>query len=352
MAEPERDRATRRHTMILMLDGIGDHATARRLTRDLSDEGLASRADPAGMWLEVESNEPIDEAFSDRVSEIARRSGMEPRDRVGSSFVPGIGIDALRRRLAHEWTSRFATGLVFLLPALALHYLHPHLAGATNYVPNLIEAVLVGWAIIAAAWPVVYQALLSLAALRLSPDLFQGSLILVSFLIGVGQTLADQSATMFDITIYAVLLIALQRMVVWRNVWKLEGRAHLMLPLNRVLGVILAGALATLFFDARGAGSMMLATPAMMGLLAVNRLAHPFVWVAPIVLFAAFIAWSPLVLPAELLTARTESAAAFCALLTILCGRFADAPASDASDSRNASDSSDASDESDASEKK
>jgi len=280
------------------------------------------------MTLEVECREGqqvIDEAFADKVVEAARHWGIEPRDRVGSSFVSTISADVLRKRLESEWRSRLATGLVFLLPAMLIHYLKPILAGATNYVPNGIEAVLVGWVIVASGWPILYQMMVSVFSFRMTPDLFQGTLILVSFFAGVWATVTDQAETTFHITAFAVLSMALQRMVVWRNAARSAGQGHLMLPFSSVLMVLFVGSIIVMcLFDFAGGLSMMLAVPAMLGLLAINRLAHPVTWVVPVILFVALVEVGAIVFADSevMMAGRVEGAFGFVVLITVLCGVF------------------------------
>lgn len=298
------------------------------MTRDLAEKlGVVSRCDPAGMLLEVECGEGavIDEAFADKVIEVARHWGIEPRDRVGSSFVSTISADALRKRLESEWRSRLATGLVFLLPAMLMHYLKGYLAGATNYVPNGIEAALVGWVIVASCWPILYQMMVSVFSFRMTPDLFQGTLIIVSFVAGVWATVRGEAATTFHITAFAVLSIALQRMVVWKNAARTAGRGHLMLPFSSVLVVLYVASIVVMYlFDFSSGLCMMLAVPAMLGLLAINRLGHPVTWVIPVFLFVALLGVTPVAFgDSVMMTAgRVEGAFGFVVLITISCGVF------------------------------
>ena len=317
------DNSVRRFSF--MIDGMGDPQMGKRLTRDLKEElGIVARCDPAGMWLEVEREGVIDEEFADRVIEVARLQGVELRDRVGSSFVSTISREALRRRMETEWKGRLATALVFLLPAFLIYYLKGFSASATNYLPNGLVAVLVGWVVIASGWPILYQGLISVVARRMTPDLFQSVLILVSYGAGVFELVSDQSVTLFNVTGFAVLSMCLQRFVVWKNAGKTAGHGDLMLPFSGVLLLCMVGGLVVCFFDLRGGLSMMLAVPAMMGVLAVNRLAHPTVWVIPIVLYVAFTGAAGILFSEGLKTVgRIESAFLFGVAVTILCGMFA-----------------------------
>ncbi len=330
MKQPDStDNSTAIRTFTFMLDGIGDPRVARGITFDLKEKlGLVSRCDPAGMWLEVESGGAavIDEAFADRVIEVARHWGLEPRDRVGSSFVATISEAQLRKRLVSEWRTRFATALVFLLPAMLIYYLRPMLAGATNYVPNGIVAVLVGWTIVAAGWPIVYQGFVSAVSFRMTPDLFGATLILVSFGVGVWETVRDVGDTTLNVTALAVLALAFQRKRVWENAARTAGQGHLMLPAGRFLLALWLGSIVVGILDFGGGLAMMLAVPPLIGMLTINRLTHPVLWVIPITLFALVVGLGRLVLPTELehlSLARVESAFGFVMLVTFVCCRFA-----------------------------
>lgn len=303
-----------------LLDGLGDASVAGALTASIFKElALPARSDPAGMWLEIESPSPITEKMADSVTFIARRFGLELRDRVGTTFQGEVTWDELTRRLAFEWTSRFATGLVFLIPSVLLHYLTPSLAIDGKFIPRFLEGALVGWSIIAAAWPALYQAGLALAALRMTPDLFAVLLMIVTFLHGVLVTVVAGPDTSFHVTAFAVIALSFQRMLLWRSVRRREGRAHLMVPTSRLLAAALAIALGLLPFDFDGALSFLMAIPAMLGLLAINRLLPGVLLLFPVLLFAVFLAGAPLIVPdaiqsevpGGLTLARVEAALVF-----------------------------------------
>ncbi len=338
MDHSESINSSERFTFCFMIDGMGDPGVAQSLTRDIKELlDLPARCDPAGMWLEVESEEPIDEAWTDRIIEVARLQGLELRDRVGSSFVANVSRDALRNRMQSEWRTRFATSLVFLLPALLLHYLTPYLASSSTYLPNGIELVLVGWTIVAATWPILYQGLVSATAFRMTPDLYQSFLIVMTFLIGAWQVITGSSDTMLYITSFAVISIAFQRRALWNHVDRLDGHAHLMLPFARILLIVLIAASVVSVFDRLGGVSMMLAVPAMMGALAINQLAYPTGWVIPVLMFVVWLGISPMILPDRFeMEFRVEAAFLFTILLTAACSRFA-GPVQDSaeSDTRN-----------------
>lgn len=308
------------HSFTFMLDGLGDPAVARDLTRDLHAQlGVVARADPAGMWLEVEHDAPIDEAMSDRVAEAARRLGLEPRDRLSSSFVPSATAEQLRDRLAYEWTSRWATGLVFLLPAIALHYLTPMLAQGGRLIPGMIEAVLVVWSLVAACWPIAWQGWLAARHRRFTPDLFTLTALLVALLVGLVQVVLARE-NVLHLAAYLIIAATTQRMILWRRAARLQGCGHLMPPSWPVLAVVLTGGLITACLDFHGGMAMLLAVPAMIGPLSINRLVHPFGAMIPPVLMCALLGLSPLFLSESHLAGRTEAAFAFNVLLTLAYG--------------------------------
>ncbi len=308
------------HRFTFMLDGMGDPIIARDLTRALHESlGLVARADPAGMWLEIESEQPIDEALSDRVADVARRLGFEPRDRASSSFVPSLTAGQLRQRLAFEWTSRWATGLVFLLPALALHYLTPSLAQGGRLIPGMIEATLVIWSLVAAGWPIIWQGLLAIFARRMTPDLFNLAGLVVSLLYGLVMVALARENTL-HMTSYFIIAATLQRLIIWRRAERLQGQSHLMPPARWLLGVVLIAGLALACFDFAGGMAALLAMPAMIGVLSCNRLVHPFGALMPAALMSGFLALAPAVVSAAQLAGRIEAAFAFNALLTLAYG--------------------------------
>lgn len=203
------------HTFRFLLDGIAEPAYAQRLTGRLKSElNLASRCDPAGMWLDVDFDATPTSSDSDAIASVAGRFGLCPRDRIGSTFVASVTGDQLVKRVRHEWASRFATGLVFLLPALGLHYLTPLLTTGPRYVPHGLEAALVGWSILAAAWPAMFQGILSLRRLTVTPDLIAFIMVAASYMLGIQQTVTGQPWTCFHVTAYAIISLSFQRLVV------------------------------------------------------------------------------------------------------------------------------------------
>ncbi len=305
-----------------MLDGLGDPLVARDLTRHVHETlGVATRSDPAGMWLEIESTAPIDEALSDRVAEITRRFGLEPRDRTSSSFISSVTAEQLRQRMAYEWTSRWATGLVFLLPAVVLHYLTPTLAQGSRLIPGMIEATLVIWSLIAACWPIVWQGFLAIRSRRLTPDLFSTAGLAVSLGAGLAMVVLARENTL-HITSYFIIAATTQRLIIWRRAIRLDGNAHLMPPSRWLLGAVLIAGLSLACFDFDGGLAVLLAMPALISLLSINRVAHPFGAMIPAVLMCVLLGIAPAVFPEGYLSGRIEAAFGFNTLLTAVYGIF------------------------------
>jgi len=306
------------------LDGLGSPAVAGRLSGRVHDEtGLATRCDPAALRLDVETPDgrPLTEDDADSVIAVARPCGLEPRDRVGTSFVAGLEPERLRQRIAHEWSSRFATGLVFLLPALVLHALLPRLTGGgPRYVPFGIEALLVGWSAIAAAWPVLYQMLLAIVFRRVTPDLHAGLPIVIAFVVGIIDTVRHAPETAFDIAAWCILAVGWQRTVIWRTLPRRAGHAHLMAPSEPLLAASLVVALLVAPFDGRAAAAMILAVPSGLACLSVNRLSPGLAATLPSIGFAGLLLLSPLVMPEAWTAHRLEAAFAFNVLVTTVYG--------------------------------
>lgn len=304
-----------------MLDGIGDPATARGLTKALHEHHeMTARSDPAGMWLEIESDEAVTENTADEVVEVARTWGIEPRDRVSGSFIATATAEQLRDRLKHEWLSRWATSLVFLLPAIVLHVLTPALAQGTRYIPHGIEATLVGWTIVAAAWPIVYQGLLGIVSFRMTPDLFSTAIIVPTFMFGLWQTVTGWDDTVFHVTAYAIIATTWQRAVVWRRVEARAEHAHLMLPATRPMMIVLVAAFMLVWIDATSAMAIMIAFPTMIGVLSVNRVQPGNMALFPVIAFVGLLILSPWIFGESLAVRRVEAAFIFNLAMTTWLG--------------------------------
>jgi hypothetical protein len=173
-----------------MLDGLSDPRVGLELSRAWMEAGFANGVDVTGQsaWLAKRDDEQawLSEADVDRAASVARFFGLELRDRVGSEFNAQNDLSALRGRLTYEYKSRFATALVFGLPALLLHGLGVWLAGGATsprqmLYPWFFELLLVGWACLAAGWPILWQGALSLRGLRMTADLYTSLLVLACF---------------------------------------------------------------------------------------------------------------------------------------------------------------------------
>lgn len=311
------------HSFIFILDGLGAPAFAGKITRHIKDElGLFSRCDPAGMWLEIETQDPVTENIANAVCNVVSKFGLLPRDRVGTSFVPSVNIKQLQKRILFEWKGRWATALVFLLPALILHYATPLLSLGSRYIPHSLEALLVGWSIIAALWPVMYQGVLSLRYKIISPDLLGMLIIVILFIIGIIQTVMGANETLFHAVSYAVISISFQRMIIWRKVENLNGQYHRMISSQYFLLFIYFLAVTALIFDYRSSISILLATPLMLSYLAINKLSTPLGTFIPILLFTIFLAISTTFIKEPLLIMQYEAAFIFNICITIIYGLY------------------------------
>jgi hypothetical protein len=270
----------------VILDGLSDPRLGQQLSRAWADAGVDNEVDVSGQCATLSiDGTALTEPQMDRAAVIARVFAVEPRDRVGTTYQPDNKLDQLRDRVAYEYKSRFATALVFGLPALAVHYLGPVLTGATAtprdlLYPWLIELLLVGWLCVAAGWPILFQAALSLRYLRATADLLTAAIVLIAFVpsvIGWVGLIVDSSPAMeqvhFHVAAYAVMFATLQRWLLHRRTAQIAGRADLMIHhFGRVITTWLALMLiAGMFGDVRAALAVGLLLPPMLSLGAVNR---------------------------------------------------------------------------------
>jgi len=241
----------------VVLDGLTDTAHARELSARWAAMGFRNAVDLSGQcaWLS-EDDQPLSEARMAEAAQLARAFGVEPRDRVGRAFVPDNELPALRRHLRYEYKARVAQLLMFGLPAAAVHYLSPMLAAGggeprSMLYPWLFEALLVGWVAIAAAWPVLYQGLLSAMHVRMTCDLLSTALVAAAWLPSVFGTISllwtdapwFGDAPMYHAALYTIALVVLQRGLVHRCATQLAGRANQVLPrVGRLAGLWLVAA--------------------------------------------------------------------------------------------------------------
>lgn len=230
----------------VILDGLTDPVLARRLSAAWALAGFDNAVDASGQraWIAPKNkDESLTEDEAERAAQVARAVGIEMRDRAGSRFKAENDPLVLGRQIVYEYRSRFATAMVYGLPALAVHYLAPILATGGGREPRdmvypwLFELLLGGWVILAAGWPLLWQGLVSLIHLRMTSDLFFSMLILAAFVpsaLGVlSMPLVETPwlttvksggvGTMFHVAILATMIAALQRWLshsaAWNDLW-------------------------------------------------------------------------------------------------------------------------------------
>lgn len=300
----------------LILDGLQDAELGRQLSAKWHAAGFLNAVDVSGQYAWIaraqdNGETELTEASVDVAANIARAFGLEVRDRVGSTFVADNDLDGLRKRMVFEYKSRFATAMMFGLPALALHYLGPILAGGgrdprSMAYPWVFELALVGWVCIAAGWPILWQGALSLIHLRPTADLLTSLLVLVAFVpsaLGL-MSMSWRDLPWFDmithggtfyIAMLAVTLAVLQRWQAHASAARLSGRAD-WLPrgFSRVvLAWIGLSAVVWMFGGREMALAVALLLPPMIGLGAVNRVTPGLMMLLPIFGFAVFFVLAP-----------------------------------------------------------
>lgn len=341
----------------VILDGLQDPLLGQELSARWASAGFHNSVDVAGQcaWFEgrypATANVtdgslvkpallPLTESDMAAAGDIARAFGLELRDRAGSSFTAANDLAALRRQITYEYKSRFATAVVFGLPALLLHWLGPMLSSAGDrdaramVYPWLIEMGLTGWLVLAAGWPILWQGGASALHLRLTPDLYTTLLVVVSFVPSalailampltsqpwLGPAGADSGPTM-HIAAWAILLATLQRWLLHRSSQQLAGRAAFMIPRTArlLLGWLTLAAGVCVVLGPRWALSIMLLLPPMLSSTAIGPRTGGLASLLPVAGFACFFlassrGWQGL----QLLPIRTEVAAGFCLMLTLL----------------------------------
>lgn len=309
------------HTHVI-LDGIQDPRTGQALSAAWAQAGFDNVVDVAGQAARLARMKPHDhpskiagnappramtEQDMDQAAAIARSWGLEIRDRVGKTFHAANDLPALRRQLIYEYKCRTATALVFGLPAVTLHYLGPILAGggtdaASMVFPWAIEMLLVGWACVAAGWPILWQGLLALVRLRPHGDLLTTGIVAVAWLGSAAGVLATalgrtpwfmnatesgvwQGGPAFHAAWWAVTLAVCQRWLAHRHAHRLAGRAQLMIHgFGRVAGLWLIGSVGVMLTAGWWLGlAVGLLLPSMASLGAINR--HSPGWSAVLPVF-------------------------------------------------------------------
>jgi hypothetical protein len=326
----------------VILDGLQDPHLGRDLSVRWAAAGFDNAVDVAGQcaWLAARDGgdgAAIDETQIRHAAAIARAYGLEIRDRAGQSFEPENDLDALRGRMVYEYKSRLATALMFGLPALALHYLGPTLAGGRGgavdmIYPWLFELLLVGWVCLAAGWPILWQAALAAVHLRATADLLTASIIAVAFTwsaIGVVSllwatdpwfTTEPGQGPMFYAADLAVILAVSQRWLAHRAAVRIRGRAMLMIPrFSRVVGLWLCASIVVTSTGGWESGlAVALIFPPMIGLGAINRMSPGVTMLLPVCAFALVLLIGPGAMSLPVEGVRVEIAAGFALTMTLV----------------------------------
>ncbi len=331
--------STRTH---VLFDGLADPALGHRLSRAWADAGLDNAVDVSGQcaWLArtgSDADEPtgqLTEAHIKRAASIARCLGVEIRDRVSNTFVANNTLEALRSRACSEYRHRLAVLLMFGLPALALHYGGPFLTGGADSrrmaLPWLLELLLIGWACIAAGWPILWQGALAVRGLRGSADMLTSLIMLASFspsLVGVlamafgGEPhfgAAPAHTPMGHASILALGIALTQRWLGHRAGPRLSGHTNLMLRgFDRLVGLwVLLMAAVWVMADWRWALSIGMLLPPCLSLGAVNRWSPGWSTALPVLAFTAFVLLGPEALDLNVQGVQVEIAAGFGLIMT------------------------------------
>lgn len=331
---------TRTH---VILDGLQDPAIAKRLSVVWYDHGFANAVDPAGQcaWIEPSKESGKDALSADDMelaAVLARQFGLEPRERVGSEFQAANDLALLREKITHEYKSRFATALVYGLPALALHYFAPVLAGSGDtrsmVYPWLFEMILAAWVCVSAGWPIIWQGVAALIRLRLTGDALVTLLIVASWLpsaLGLASIAFAQEPwlshggrePLFHATVMCVTLAALQRWLAHAAAARLSGRGAFLIPrFGRFIGLALLGAIAACVTRSWSWGvSVMLLVPPMLAMGAVSRLAPGWSAALPVAGFGVFVWFAPTAWGLQTHGREVEIAAAFQLLIVLVMNR-------------------------------
>ncbi|MCC7192970.1 MAG: hypothetical protein IT444_09345 [Phycisphaeraceae bacterium] len=324
----------------VILDSLQDAALGKRLSAAWFKVGLVNAVDVTGQyaWLEPDARSgftELKEVHIDGAAAIARGFGIELRDRAGSTYRPDNDLAAMRRQIAYEYKSRFATALVFGLPALALHYAAPVLAGGGDdprsmVYPWIFELILVGWACLAAGWPILWQGALAAIHLRSTADLLTTLIVLASFfpsavgLFSMGlrerPVLIATHGPLFYAAVIAIILATLQRWLVHRVTDHLSGRVtYLPIGWDRLVALWIAVAVAVMVLVGwRWGIALALVFPPMLGLGAVNRWSPGWSLVLPVIAFAGLMLASQRILQIRIDDISIEVAASFVLMMSMM----------------------------------
>jgi hypothetical protein len=329
MSEPRRTH--------VILDGLHDTRHARELSARWSDAGFDNSVDAAAQSASLARHDggEMSEADVDRAAAVARCYGVELRDRAGTTFVSANDAAALRQRLAYEFKSRFATALVFGLPALGLHYAGCWLTGGSDHprdllYPWLFELLLVGWACIAAGWPILWNGALAARHLRATADLLTTVIVLAAllptaaglvWLVTTGETWLSVSRGHGPLThaaLAAVAISTLQRWWYFAHADRVAGRATLMIPRpGRLVALWLMVSAAVTAWQGREPGlAFALVLPPLLALGAIHRQSPGWSMALPVVSFGVLLLIGPEALQLPVRGVMIEIAAGFGVLMS------------------------------------
>lgn len=331
---------TRTH---VILDGLQDPQHGQELSKEWARTGFENSVDVSGQcaWLTAgylrKEVPELTEADVDRAATVARAFALEVRDRAGSTFVAQNDLQALRDRMAYEYKSRFATALVFVLPALALHYLAPVLAPGAGSSPRdmmypwLFEAILVGWACIAAGWPILWQGGLALVHLRMTADLFTSLILAGLWLPSAGGVVVlilgwppwfGVAGPGFYACGYTLIVAVFGRWMAHKYADRIAGRVDLMIRGYRAwLVVWMLLSIGVIMKDWRLGVATAMLLPPLTSLGGVNRLAPGSSAALPVLAFTVVFLLGPRALNLSLEGVQVEIAFLFSFLMTLVHAR-------------------------------
>lgn len=280
----------------------------RELSARWAAAGFGNQLDVSGQCASLwpmgddAAAEALTEAEVDRAAAIARAYGLELRDRVGGTFRADNSLCELRGRMVYEYKSRLATAVVFVLPALGLHYFGGRLAGGTAdaaamILPWLFEALLIGWACMAAAWPILWQGGLAVVHLRVTGDVLTAAVIVGAFVPSLVMIVGAILGHSFDATPcfhaagYATLIAVTGRWLLHRAAGNIAGRADLLMPrFSRLAGpwLLIAAAMAVMV-ELEAALALAILMPPLIGFAGINRSAPAMSYPISVVSFALLI---------------------------------------------------------------
>jgi len=332
----------------VILDGLEDPGRAQELSRAWVLAGFPNAVDLSGQcaWLAKKHERrsgsqegdmgPLSELQMGQAVSIARVFAVELRDRAGGTYIAENELGALRRRVQCEYRHRVAVVIMFGLPAVALHYLAPYLAGSGDprdmALPWLFELLLVGWACIAAGWPILWQGALSVLYLRASADLLTSVVLVTSYLPSAVGVLAVTfvEEPMFDTTLgrtpmcYATILAlglaVTQRWMMHRATPRLSGFATLMLRgFSRLVAIWLILMIFVGFaMGWRWALSIGMLLPPCLSLGSVNRWSPGWSMALPVFAFTVLLLIAPSALRLSVEGVEVEIATCFGMIMTMV----------------------------------